>query len=92
MRLQPPCASLWMLTVTNVVSRDRKLRVARVLCVGRASATRLTGTLAKRLTKSILTSQSTRVVGPHSVDFVLVSKRLNAWFNVDVLPCPAHGS
>ena len=90
--LQPPCASSWSLMWPDIVSRDCQLRSDRVLCVGLASLVRLTGTVAKKLTKSKLTSRSTCVVGPHGVDFVLVSSMLNGWFNVETWPCAVHRS
>ena len=48
--------------------------------------------MAEELKDSILMKWSTRVVGPHGVDFVHVSRTFNEWFNVELWPLPAHGS
>ena len=70
--LQPPCASSCSLAWTDIVFRDRKLRPGRVLCVRVASLDQWTGTVAEKLTYSILSRWSTRVDGPSSVDFMRV--------------------
>ena len=90
MCLQPPYASSWPLMWPEIVSRDRQLRSARVLRFGLASIAPLVGSVAERLKGSILMKWSTRVVGPHSVDFVHVSRMFNEWFNVELWPLPAH--
>ena len=83
MRLQPLCASSWSLMWPEIVSRDRQLRSVRVLRFWPASMTTLVGSVAEKLTDSILTRWSTRVDGPSSVDLRLVRRTLNACFNVD---------
>ena len=57
-----------MLTVTNVVSRDLKLRPGRVLRVGVAGLGRLTRAMAKELKKSKFMERSTCVGGLLDVD------------------------
>ena len=64
----------------------------RVLGFELASMAPLVGSVAKELKDSILIKWSTRVVGPHGVDFVHVSKTFNEWFNVELCPLPAHDS
>ena len=76
----------------EIVSRDRQLRSARVLRFGLASIAPLVGSVAEELKDSILIKWSTRVVGPHGVDFVHVSRTFNEWFNVELCPLPAHDS
>ena len=90
--LQPLCASSWSLMWPEIVSRDRQVRSVRVLGFWLASVVPLAGPMAEKLTDSILTKWSTRVVGPHGVDFVHVSRTFNEWFNVELWPLPAHGS
>ena len=91
-RLQPPCASSWSLTWPEIVSRDRQLRSVRVLRFWPASMTTLVGFVAEELTNSNLVEWSTRVVGPHGVDFVHVATTFNEWFNVELWLLPAQGS
>ena len=52
----------------------------------------LVSSVAEELTNSNFMEWSTRVVGPHGVDFVHVSRTFNEWFNVELWPLPAHGS
>ena len=92
MGLQPPCASSWSLMWPEIVSRDRQLRSVRVLRFWPASMATLVGSVAEELTNSNFMEWSTRVVGPHGVDFVHVSRTFNKWFNVELWPLPAHGS
>ena len=90
--LQPPCASSCSLAWTDIVFRDRKLRPGRVLCVRVASLDQWTGTVAEKLTYSILSRWSTRVDGPESVDFMRVLRTFIEWFNVELWLLPVHGS
>ena len=90
--LQPLCAHRWSLMWPDIVSRDRKLRSARVLWFGLASLGRLTMPVAKEAIKSILTRWSARVDGPRGVYFVLVWRMFNASFNIETWPLPAYGS
>ena len=76
----------------EIVSRDRQLRSVRVLRFWPASMATLVGPVAEKLKDSMLTKLSTRVVGPHGVDFVHVARTFNEWFNVELWPLPAHGS
>ena len=89
---QLPCASSGSLTRPEIVSRDRKLRPGRLLCVRVAGLGQWTGTVAEKLTDSILTRWSTRVDGPLDVDLWLARQTFNVWSNVDMWPCAAHGS
>ena len=57
-----------MLTVTNVVSRDRQLIYGRVLRVGVASLDRLTCAMAKELKESKFMERSTCAGGLLDVD------------------------
>ena len=74
------------------MSRGPQVRSARVLCFELASLGAMMGSVAEKLTDSILTRWSTRVDGPSSVDLQLDSRTCYAWFNVEMWPCPAHGS
>ena len=57
-----------MLTVTNVVSHDRKLRYGRVLCVRVVSLGQPTRAMAKELKESKFMERSTCVGGLLDVD------------------------
>ena len=92
MHLQSPCASSCLLMWPDIVSRDRQLRSVRVLGFGLASMAALVSSEAEELTNSNFMEWSTRVVGPHGVDFVHVSRTFNEWFNVELWPLPAHSS
>ena len=81
-----------MLTVTNVVSRDRQLRSGRVLRVGVASLDRMTRAMAKDLKDSILSERPTCVGGPLDVDLQRVWRTRSASFNVEIWACPAYGN
>ena len=85
-------ASLWSLSWPEIVSRDRQVRSVRVLRFWLASMVPLVGSMAEKLTNSILIKWSARVVGAHSVDFVHVSRTFNVWSSVETWPCPANGS
>ena len=88
----------WSLSWPEIVSRDRQVRSVRVLrfwlasMVPMASMVPLVGSMAEKLTNSILIKWSARVVGAHSVDFVHVSRTFNVWSSVEIWPCPANGS
>ena len=90
--LQPPCASSCSLAWTDIVFRDRKDRSVRVLCVGLASLARLATPVAEKLSNSILSGWSARIVGPLVVVLQLASRTSNAWFNVEMWLYAAHGS
>ena len=89
---QPPCACSGSLTWPEIVSRDRKRRPGRLLCVRVVSLGQWTGIVAEKLTSSILTRWPTRVDGPLSVDFVHVARTFNEWLNVELWLFPAHDS
>ena len=81
-----------MLTVINVVSRQRQLRYGSVLRVRVANLGRLTRAMAKELKDSDLTERSTCAGGPLDVELQRVWRTLNVWLNVEIWPCPAYGS
>ena len=81
-----------MLTVTNVVSRDRNLRYGRVLGVRVASFGRNTRAMAKELRESKFMERSTCAGGPLDVELQCFWRTLNVWLNVEIWPSPAYRS
>ena len=72
-----------MLTVTYVVSRDRQLRSARVLCFVLTSLGPLMASAAEELKYSKVVEWFARRCRPVSVDFMRLSMTLNEWSNVE---------
>ena len=81
-----------MLTVTNVVSRDRNLRYGRVLGVRVASLGRITRAMAKELRESMFMERSTCAGGLLDVDLQRVWRTRSVCFNVEIWLSPAYGS
>ena len=81
-----------MLTVTNVVSRDRQLLYGHVLRVGVASVDRLTRAMAKEFKESKFMKRSTCVGGLLDVDLQRVWRTRSVCFNVEIWLSPAYGS
>ena len=81
-----------MLTVTNVVSRDRKLRYGRVLGVRVANLGRITRAMAKELRESKFMERSTCAGGLLDVDLQRVWRTRSVCFNVEIWLSPAYGS
>ena len=92
MRLQPPCASSWLLTWLDIVSRDLQLRSVRVLHFWLASMVPLIGSVVKELTYSYIMERSTCRCGPLGGDLWLVATTFNERFNVELWLLPAYGS
>ena len=62
---------------TEIVSCDRQVRSARVLCFGLASMAPLVGSMAEELKYSIVMESSMCRCGPLGVNFVHVARTFN---------------
>ena len=88
----PACASACALTWTNVVSRARQLRSARLPRIWAAALGWPVGSVAEKLGDSKLAMRFACRGWPLSVDSRCVRKTMTVWSNVDARPFPAIGS
>ena len=85
------CLLVW-LTWTNVVSRARQLRSARLPRIWAAALGWPVGSVAEKLGDSKLAMRFACRGWPLSVDSRCVRKTMTVWSNVDARPFPAIGS